>query len=203
MLLDSVKWPFIENGKVYGIGYAGYTMGLVYNKKLFTQAGSTRTSRDNWQEVAAAAKAIADEDPGTAGYSEYSAGNTGGWHFTASPATRAQLAGVRGRQKGQRQHPRGEGRAGHLKAMRFTDNSVGETQLQQWPDLLTNAAAGKVGMYIGAPDSITAIVTTFKGNYGDWRRPDARRPPGGPRRTGRWLWLLLQEGLTADQIKPA
>ncbi len=52
--------------------------------------------------------------------------------------------------------------------MRFKDNSVGEKQLQTWPDLLTNAAAGKVGMYLGAPDTITAIVTMFKGKFSDW-----------------------------------
>src|SRR3954453_20998539 len=38
-VLDAIKSPFQENSKTYGIGYSGYTMGLVYNKKLFAQAG--------------------------------------------------------------------------------------------------------------------------------------------------------------------
>ena len=84
-ILDNIKAPFIDGGKTYAIGYNGYTMGLVYNKTLFTQAGLDPTKPPKtWQEVATAAKAISSKVPGVAGYSEYSAGNTGGWHFTAS-----------------------------------------------------------------------------------------------------------------------
>ena len=86
--------------------------------------------------------------------------------------------------------------------MRFKDNSVGETQLQTWPDLLTNAGAGKVGMYIGAPDSITAIVNTFKGSFDDWAI--APMPgDGGPAKgaLGGGNGYFFKKGLTADQIK--
>jgi ABC-type glycerol-3-phosphate transport system substrate-binding protein len=86
--------------------------------------------------------------------------------------------------------------------MRFTDNSVGTKQLLQWPDLLTNAAAGKVGMYIGAPDSITAIVKTFHGKFSDW----AMGPmpgDGGPAKAtlGGGNGYFFKKGLSPAQIK--
>jgi multiple sugar transport system substrate-binding protein len=202
-VLDSVKNPFIEDGKLYGIGYAGYTMGLVYNKKLFTQAGlDPNKPPTSWQEVATAAKTISERVPGTAGFSEYSAGNTGGWHFTASVYSRGSSPVSADGKKANVQTPQAKAVLQQLKDMRFKDNSVGEKQLQTWPDLLTNAAAGKVGMYLGAPDTITAIVTMFKGNFSDWAV--APMPgDGGPAKgsLGGGSGYFFKKGLSADQIK--
>jgi multiple sugar transport system substrate-binding protein len=202
-VLDSVKNPFIEDGKLYGIGYAGYTMGLVYNKKLFTQAGlDPNKPPTSWQEVATAAKTISEKVPGTAGFSEYSAGNTGGWHFTASVYSRGSSPVSADGKKANVQTPQAKAVLQQLKDMRFKDNSVGEKQLQTWPDLLTNAAAGKVGMYLGAPDTITAIVTMFKGNFSDWAV--APMPgDGGPAKgsLGGGSGYFFKKGLSADQIK--
>lgn len=201
-VLDSVKNPFIENGKIYGIGYTSYTMGLVYNKNLFTQAGlDPNKPPTTWQEVATAAKTISTKVPGTAGYSEYSAGNTGGWHFTASLFSRGSSPVSADGKKANVTTPEAKAVLQTLKTMRFTDNSVGETQLQQWPDLLTAAAAGKVGMYIGAPDSMTAIVNTFKGKFSDWAM--APMPgDGGPAKgaLGGGNGYFFKKGLSADQI---
>ncbi len=202
-VLDSVKAPFMEDGKLYGIGYTAYTMGLVYNKKLFTQAGlDPNKPPATWQEVAAAAKTISEKAPGTAGYSEYSAGNTGGWHFTASLYSRGSSPVSADGKKANVQTPEAQAVLQNLKDMRFNDNSVGTTQLQTWPDLLTNAAAGKVGMYIGAPDSITAIVNTFKGSFADWAiapMPGDKGPAKGS--LGGGNGYFFKKGLTADQIK--
>jgi multiple sugar transport system substrate-binding protein len=202
-VLDSVKNPFIEDGKLYGIGYAGYTMGLVYNKNLFTQAGlDPKKPPTTWQEVATAAKTISEKVPGTAGFSEYSAGNTGGWHFTASVYSRGGSPVSADGKKANVQTPEAKAVLQTLKDMRFKDNSVGEKQLQTWPDLLTNAAAGKVGMYLGAPDTITAIVTMFKGKFSDWAvapMPGDGAPAKGS--LGGGSGYFLKKGLNADQIK--
>jgi len=202
-ILDSVKNPFIENGRIYGIGYSAYTMGLVYNKKLFTQAGLDPSKPPaTWQEVAAAAKKIADAVPGVAGYSEYSAGNTGGWHFTASLYSRGSSPVSADGTKANVLTPEAKAVLQNLKTMRFTDNSVGTTQLQTWPDLLTAAAAGKVGMYLGAPDSITAIVNNFKGSYADWAiapMPGDNGPAKGA--LGGGNGYFFKKGLTPEQIK--
>jgi ABC-type glycerol-3-phosphate transport system substrate-binding protein len=198
-----IKAPFMDGSKVYGVGYTGYTMGLIYNKNLFTQAGLDPTKPPTtWQDVAADAKKIAGLDKSIAGYSEYSAGNTGGWHFTAELYSRGgRVLSADGKQATV-DTPEGQAVLANLKNMRFTDNSVGTKQLQQWPDLLTNAAAGKVGMFIGAPDAITAIVNTFQGKFSDWAMGPMPGDNGPAKGTlGGGAGYFFKKGLTADQVK--
>jgi ABC-type glycerol-3-phosphate transport system substrate-binding protein len=166
---DNIKKPFMDGDKVYGVGYAGYTMGLVINKALFTQAGLDPTKPPTtWQDVATDAKKIAALGNGVSGYREYSAGNTGGWHFTASLYSRGGADVSPDGKTATVDTPEAAAVLKNLHDMRWNDNSVGTKQLLTWPDLLTEAGAGKVGMYLGAPDTITAIVTTFHGKFADW-----------------------------------
>jgi ABC-type glycerol-3-phosphate transport system substrate-binding protein len=202
-ILDNIKAPFIDGGKTYAIGYNGYTMGLVYNKTLFSQAGlDPNKPPATWQDVATSAKAITSKVPGVAGYSEYSAGNTGGWHFTASLFSRGSAPVSADGKKANVNTPEAKAVLENLKAMRFGDNSVGTKQLQTWPDLLTAAAAGKVGMYLGAPDSITAIVNTFKGKYSDWAMAPMPGDGGAAKGAlGGGAGYFIKKGSTPDQIK--
>jgi ABC-type glycerol-3-phosphate transport system substrate-binding protein len=200
-VLPAIKSPFQDSGKTYGIGYAGYTMGLVYNKKLFAQA-SISAPPASWQDVAADAKKIAGLGNGIAGYSDYSAGNTGGWHFTAEMYSRGGRDVSGDGKTATVNTPEGQAVLANLKGMRFTDNSMGAKQLLTWPDLLTNAGAGKVGMYIGAPDTITAIVTQFKGSYSDWAMAPMPGDNGPAKGTlGGGSGYFFKKGLSADQVK--
>jgi ABC-type glycerol-3-phosphate transport system substrate-binding protein len=168
-ITDSAKAAFTEDGKVYAVPFYSYTMGLVINKTLFTKAGLDPSKPPaTWTEVATAAKAIAKLGGGVAGYEEYSSGNTGGWHFTAELDSRGGSVVSQDGKTANVNTPEGQAVLQTLQDMRFKDNSVGSKQLLGWADLLTNAAAGKVGMYIGAPDSIQSIVDQFHGNYSDW-----------------------------------
>jgi multiple sugar transport system substrate-binding protein len=200
-ILPAIKAPFQDGGKTYGIGYAGYTMGLVYNKKYFQQAGIT-TPPTTWQDVAADAKRIAALGNGIAGYSEYSAGNTGGWHFTASLYSRGGRVLSDDGKTATVDTPEGQAVLQNLKDMRFKDNSVGTKQLQTWPDLLTAAGAGKVGMFIGAPDTIKAIVTQFHGSYGDWAMGPMPGDNGPAKGTlGGGSGYFFKKGLSPEQVK--
>ncbi|GGT56783.1 hypothetical protein GCM10010271_70700 [Streptomyces kurssanovii] len=79
-VLNSLK----HEGNLYGLPTSNYTMGLLINRKLFQQAGLDPDNPPRtWAEVRTAAKKIAGLGKGIAGFGEYSAGNTGGWHFTA------------------------------------------------------------------------------------------------------------------------
>ncbi len=200
---DNIKNPFIDNGKVYGIGYAGYTMGLVYNKTLFQQAGLDPSKPPTtWQDVATDAAAISKLGNGVVGYEDYSAGNTGGWHFTAELYSRGGADVSTDGKTATVNTAQGLAVLQNLHNMRFNDNSMGVKQLLTWPDLLTNAGAGKVGMYIGAPDTLTAIVTSFKGSYSDWEMGPMPGDGGAAQGTlGGGSGYFFNKNDTPDQIK--
>jgi multiple sugar transport system substrate-binding protein len=52
-----------------------------------------------------------------------------------------------------------------LHKLRFVDNVMGVRQGLQYNDLLQMMASGKVGMYVGAPDNLTAIHTQYNVPY--------------------------------------
>ena len=88
---------------------------------------STRTTRRRpGPRSATAAKKIAALGNGFVGFGEYSAGNTGGWHFTAELYAQGGDDGHDGRQD-QAAFNSAEGKAvlENLKDMRWTDNSMG------------------------------------------------------------------------------
>ncbi|BCY14039.1 extracellular solute-binding protein [Actinoplanes sp. L3-i22] len=199
----ALKAVFTDGGKTYALPVKNYSMGLVYNKVLFQKAGLDPASPPKtWAEVRAAAKKIADADKSVAGYAEYSAGNTGGWHFTAEMYSQGgQILSADGK-KADFNNAQGKQVLQNLKDMRYGDNSMGSRQLLQWGDLLTNAAAGKVGMFVGAPDTTQAIVSQFKGKYDDWAVAPLPGQDGLAKATlGGGDGYFFKKGLTDAQVK--
>jgi len=164
-----VKSVFNDGDKAYGIPRNNYNMGLVYNRKLFTQAGlNPDAPPKTWTEVQEAAKKIAALGAGYTGFGEYSAGNTGGWHFAASLYARGgSMVSEDGKTSA---FNSGEGKAvlENLKQMRWNDNSMGTKQLLQWEDLMRMMGGGKLGMMIGAPDVVQAVNNDFQGKFEDY-----------------------------------
>jgi multiple sugar transport system substrate-binding protein len=200
---QGAKDVFSEGGKIWGIPTKNYSMGLVFNKTLFQRAGLDPTNPPKtWPEVRDAAKKIAALGNGIAGYSEYSAQNTGGWHFTAHMYAQGGQVVTEDGKKADFNNAMGKRVLQNLKDMRFADNSMGERQLLGWADLLTNAGAGKVGMFIGAPDTTTAIVTQFQGKYQDWAMAPMPGQDGAAKGTlGGGEGYFFKKGLSEDQIK--
>ena len=197
------KAVFTDNGKLWAVPSKNYSMGLVYNKKLFAQAGlDPKNPPKTWAEVRTAAKKIAALGNGIAGYAHYSAGNTGGWHFTSELySLGGQVLSADGK-KADFNNAMGKQVLQNLKDMRYTDNSMGSKQLLGWPDLLTNASAGKVGMFIGAPDATTAVVTQFQGKFEDWAMGPVPGQDGPAKGTlGGGEGYFFKKGLSADQVK--
>jgi multiple sugar transport system substrate-binding protein len=144
-------------------------MGLVYNRKLFTQAGLNPDSPPKtWAEVQAAAKKISALGPGYTGYGEYSAGNTGGWHFAASLYARGGSMVSDDGKTATFNSPEGKAVLENLKQMRWNDNSMGTKQLLQWEDLMRMMGSGKLGMMIGAPDVVQSVNNDFQGKFDDY-----------------------------------
>ncbi|MGW5154606.1 ABC transporter substrate-binding protein [Nonomuraea wenchangensis] len=158
-----------KDGKVYGVPNVHYSVGLVYNRALFTKAGlDPNTPPKTWAEVREAAKKIAGLGAGYVGYGEYSGGNTGGWHFTQAIYGRGGSVLTDDGKKAAFNSPEGKAVLQTLHDMRWTDNSMGSKLLVGWESLMMAMGSGKVGMMLGAPDVVTDVVTKFKGKVDDY-----------------------------------
>ncbi|MEU4149032.1 extracellular solute-binding protein [Streptomyces sp. NPDC026659] len=159
---------YTVDGKVYGIPRTGYSMGLLYNRKLFTKAGLDPDKPPaTWEEVRAAAKKIAALGNGTVGYADYSAQNQGGWHFTAELYSQGgDVVGADGK-KATVDTPEGRAVLQNLHDMRWSDDSMGSKQLLIINDAQQLMGSGKLGMYLSAPDNIPILVKEKGGSYKD------------------------------------
>ncbi|RMI36463.1 ABC transporter substrate-binding protein [Streptomyces triticirhizae] len=157
-----------EEGRQYGIPTANYSMGLLYNRDLFEQAGlDPNAPPTTWEEVRAASAAIAELGGGVTGYGECATENTGGWHLTT------EIYSVGGAVA----EPEGDGwRAAfntpetvrlleNLRAMRWEDNSMGSDQMRSCEDVMVQMGAGQLGMYVAAPDNLPTLVRQYDGTY--------------------------------------
>ncbi|HEX6448135.1 MAG TPA: extracellular solute-binding protein [Trebonia sp.] len=156
---------------MYGLPTANYTQGIIYNRKLFTEAGlNPDQPPTTWAQVEQDATAIARLGNGIEGWGDYSAGNNGGWHFSsymdASGGSMVNTTAVPPAASFDNATAASILQALHT--LRFTDHAMSATQGLAWGALQQQFAAGKLGMYIAAPDDIyNVIVPTDKGNLGD------------------------------------
>jgi multiple sugar transport system substrate-binding protein len=144
------------SGDLYGIPKGNYSLGLVYNKSLFQKAGlDPNKPPTTWDEVEADAIAITKLGGGDVGYADYSAANTGGWHFTAELYSRGGTMVTPDGKSADFDDANGLAVLQFLHKLRFTDNVMGTKQGQQYNDLLQMMASGKLGMYVGDPVTLT------------------------------------------------
>ena len=165
-LLNVYRQGNAASGDLYGIPTGNYSLGLVYNRSLFQQAGLNPDSPPTtWAEVESDAIAITKLGNGITGFGEYSAGNTGGWHFTAEMYSRGGDMVTSNGQSADFDNATGTAVLNYLHQMRFVDKVMGTNQGLQYNDLLQEMASGKLGMYVGAPDNVTAIHANYKVPY--------------------------------------
>jgi multiple sugar transport system substrate-binding protein len=153
------------DGDLYGLPSKNYTLGLIYNRDLFTKAGLDPNSPPTtWADVITDAKKISALGGGVVGYGEYSAGNTGGWHFTAEMYSQGGDITADGK-TADFNNAKGVAVLNNLHQMRWVDNSMGTKQLLQYDDLNQMMTSGKLGMHIGAPDQVQRDHDNFKADY--------------------------------------
>lgn len=150
-------------GEVYGVPQAPFAQGLVYNRALFSKAGLDPDKPPaSWDEVREYAKQISAKT-GKAGFVHEAKGNTGGWQLTMLTYTHG---GSMETEQG------GKFVAGFnsdatkkslelLKAMRWTDNSMGQNQLMDQDDVVKQFAAGQIGMFMGTPGTYRLAKMKF------------------------------------------
>jgi ABC-type glycerol-3-phosphate transport system substrate-binding protein len=160
-VLNNVK----SGGQVYALPSTYYVTGLVYNRDLFTKAGlDPDKPPTSWDEVAADAAKISALGHGVTGYEDYSGGNTGGWHFTSELYSLGGTMVTPDGKKAAFNSPQGKAVLQRLYDMRWKGGGIGQTPVTQWADAFPPLAAGKVGMFVGAPDVIQRLVETLNAN---------------------------------------
>jgi multiple sugar transport system substrate-binding protein len=147
-----------QAGNVYAVPTAAYSVGLIYNRDLFTKAGLDPDKPPaTWDEVRADAKKIAAAT-GAAGYAQLTTSNTGGWMFTTQ--TYAFGGTIENADGTQATFDDAPSRAAlqALHDMKWVDQSMGKTVLYDIDGISQAFAAGKIGMYMAAPDSYRTLV---------------------------------------------
>jgi ABC-type glycerol-3-phosphate transport system substrate-binding protein len=157
---------------LYGLPTSNYTQGLIYNRTLFTKAGlDPNNPPTTWAEVEADAQKISALGNGIEGWGDYSAQNTGGWHFSSyiDALGGSMVNNASAPPTANFDNANGVAVLTALHALRFTDKAMSATQGLAWGSLQQQMAQGKLGMYIAAPDDIyNVIVPTDKGNVNDF-----------------------------------
>ncbi|NKQ24360.1 extracellular solute-binding protein [Streptomyces galbus] len=196
-VLGSLK----HDGKLYGLPTSNYTMGLLINRKLFRQAGLDPDNPPRtWEDVRTAAKKIAGLGKGIAGYGDYSAANTGGWHFTAAVYSLGGDVVDSSGKKAAFNNDIGKQVAHNLHAMRWEDDSMGKTQLLKWGDLQKQIATDKLGMFLAAPDDIAYMVQQLGATYENFGMGPI---PGGKNTLAGGNNYMIKKGISGDKIKAA
>ncbi|HEX6290082.1 MAG TPA: sugar ABC transporter substrate-binding protein [Herpetosiphonaceae bacterium] len=182
-----------QQGRIYGVPVGGYALGLLYNRKLFQEAGlDPNKPPTTWDEVREYAKKLTDPSKGRAGFAELSKGNQGGWHFTA---WKYSFGGDLVQQKDGKwtatfNDENGVKALQTLKDMRWTDKSMTEQQLLTVGDVLPLLANEQVAMAVMAPDALRDMKNKFQAKIEDFGM--APLPQGGGNGTlaGGAAWLF-------------
>jgi ABC-type glycerol-3-phosphate transport system substrate-binding protein len=148
------------DGRIYGLPTGVYGIGLHYNRSLFAKAGlDPNKPPTSWDEVQQYAKAIKDKT-GVAGFGMMTKGNTGGWNLTTfTYALGGRMEAVNGDTVEATVNNAGTKEAlERIKAMRWTDGSMGSAALLDWSGINQQFAAGKIGMYMSGSDVYQALV---------------------------------------------
>ncbi len=158
-LMDVVTAP---DGGVYGVPYAAYTVGLIYNRSLFTQAGlDPDDPPQTWDDIRAAAQTI-QETVGVPGLIAMTTENVGGWTLTAmSAAFGGLMEDVDGETATASFNAEPTKQAlEFLRALRWEDNTMGANFLVNWEDSRSEFGAGRAGMFIGGADAYRDLIDT-------------------------------------------
>jgi multiple sugar transport system substrate-binding protein len=172
-------------GQIIALPKGAYAQALHYNRALFKQAGlNPNKPPTTWAQIRKDARIITQKT-GKPGYVEMAKNdNTAGWILT----TLVYSLGGR-MEKGIGTHAKATLNNKYtvhalnmLKAMRWTDNSMGSNFDLGWSDINQAFAAGQVGMYISGSDVYTNLVQAYNVNpsfYGLTTIPLAKNKKAG------------------------
>jgi ABC-type glycerol-3-phosphate transport system substrate-binding protein len=190
-----------SSGKIYGIPVDGYTLGIMYNRKLF-QGAQLDPDRPptTWDDFRAAAQALTSST--VAGFAETSTTNQGGWHFTNWMYTAGGDMQSAGGTKAAFNGPKGMGVLQLLKDMRFKDNSMTNAQGYTQDKTLQLLATGKVAMVVMAPDQLNNLQSSYGADLKNFGLAPMPQNGGNATLAGGNLWIFNPKS-SPDVIKAA
>jgi multiple sugar transport system substrate-binding protein len=171
--------------KIVALPTAAYAQALHYNRKLFSQAGlDPNKPPTTWGQLRSYAKQISAKT-GKAGYVQMAKDdNTAGWILTTlvyALGGRMEV-GTGTSARATLNNSMTVTALNMLKAMRWTDNSMGANFDYGWSDINQNFAAGNIGMYISGSDVYTNLVSASNIDpsvYGEATIPLAKNKTAG------------------------
>ncbi|MGH2972423.1 MAG: ABC transporter substrate-binding protein [Gaiellaceae bacterium] len=154
-------------GQVVALPKGAYAQALHYNRSLFKEAGlNPNKPPTTWAQVRTDAKIIS-EKTGKPGYVEMAKDdNTAGWILTTLVYTLGgrMETGIGANAKATLDNKYTIQALNMLKAMRWSDNSMGANFDYGWSDINQAFAAGNVGMYVSGSDVYTNLVQAYNVN---------------------------------------
>jgi multiple sugar transport system substrate-binding protein len=176
---NTLKLVQDDKGRIYGVPFEAFSVGLAYNRALFKQAGlDPDKPPTNWDEVRQYAKQIT-EKTGKAGYAQLTKDNTGGWMLTTMTYSMGGTVQSDDGKKSTFNDAPTKKALQLLKDMRWTDNTMGTNFLYNQEEARQDFAAGKIGMIMQAPDAYDMCVKNFgmkPADFGEGALPQ----DGGP-----------------------
>jgi ABC-type glycerol-3-phosphate transport system substrate-binding protein len=198
---DLLKIFSSADGHVYGVPTEQYTLGLSTTASCSSRRASTRTAhRPHGRTCVPRPRRSL---PWATGLSA-----------TATTARATRVAGTSrprctrrggdvavqdgGKWKAAFNNATGKALLQDLYNMRWVDNSMGEKQLLEWADLVQMMASGKLGMNVGAPDSISAMAANFNGKPSEYGLAPI---PGGKATLAGGAGYMINAKATPEKIK--
>jgi multiple sugar transport system substrate-binding protein len=150
-----------QDGAIYGVPSNSYSVGLNYNRALFVRAGLDPDKPPmTWDEVRTDAKKITAAT-GVPGFGQMAKDGSGGWMFSAETyGFGGTIENSEGNEATFDDTPSKKFLTA-LQQMKWADGSVSKNALYDYGGIVQDLAAGKLGMFVGAPDMYAAAVYNF------------------------------------------
>ncbi|PZF84836.1 ABC transporter substrate-binding protein [Jiangella anatolica] len=147
-----------DEDRVWGVPIAAYTMGLLYNRSLFEQAGlDPDAPPQTWEDVRAAATAI-DAATDAQGFATMTLDNTGGWILTTMSYGFGSTLESDDGETATVDNPATEEVLEFYRSLRWDDDAMGSNFLLNYDDAVNAFASGQVGMFVQGADNYSNMV---------------------------------------------
>lgn len=188
-------------GRTFGVPIGAYTMGLLYNRDLFTKAGlDPDTPPKTWDEVRAAARAIEDKTDAQ-GFGSMTVDATGGWTLTTASYG---FGGTMESEDGKTATLTNDATKKVLefyRQLRWEDNTFGSNFLLNYDDANNAFAAGNVGMFIQGADAYSTMVVNKGMDADDFGVAPLPQAEGGLGTLGGGTVAIVNPTASAAEIR--